>query len=135
VILFAGCSRGPLPGDTNAPTPAPAGGQIEKLIVPYELVMEHQAELGLEQSQRDAILKEVDRAQSEMLHLQWDMSAEKEKLAKLLDSEKTDEAQALAAAERVMAVENKIKAANLTMLLRIKNALSADQQKKLKAWR
>ena len=137
VVLLCACGRAPLPGDTRAPEAAatPSPGEIEKRVFPPELVMEHQAEINLDQAQHDGILKEVDRAQSEMLHLQWDMNAEKEKLARLLDSEKTDEAQALAAADRVMALENKIKASHLTLLVRVKNALSADQQRKLNLWR
>jgi hypothetical protein len=53
----------------------------------------------------------------------------------VMDAERTDEAQAQAAAEKVMALENKIKVSHLTMLVRIKNTLTAQQQAKLRAVR
>jgi hypothetical protein len=136
LLLTPACKMERLPGDTNAPPAVgksrESGGEIEKRLIAPESVMDHQAALGLDLVQKDAILKEVERAQAEMLHLQFEMSGEREKLAKLLDAEKADEAQVLAAAERVMALENRIKASHLTMLVRVKNALNGEQQRKLR---
>ncbi len=136
VMAGAGCSRQrPLPGDTKVTAVAPQGAgpsEIEKRVFPPELIMERQALLALSPEQKSAIEKEVERAQAQLQPLQWELGAQKEQLAKLLDADQTDEAQALAVAERIMAAENKIKAAHLTMLVRIKNALTPEQRKALR---
>ncbi|HEY3444706.1 MAG TPA: periplasmic heavy metal sensor [Myxococcales bacterium] len=136
LLSMAGCSRErPLPGDIQATAAASspaAPSEIEKRVFPPELIMERQSLLGLTAEQKTAIQKEVERAQAELQPLQWELGSKKEQLTKLLDADKTDEAQALAVAEKVMAAENKVKAAHLTMLVRIKNALTPEQQKQLR---
>ncbi len=97
--------------------------------------MDHQGELGIDSAQKDAILKEVERGQSEMLKLQWDLQGEKEKLVKVLEAERVDEPKSAAAAVRVMERENRVKASHLAMLVRVKNLLTGAQQKKLRELR
>ena len=135
-------SAGPLPGDsvssdgglTLSPPrlQSPPLGSIEATLFPPELVMENQGALGIDQAQREALTKEIDRGQSERLRLQWQLDAEKEKLVKLLDADKVDEARATEQAARVMDYENRIKSGHLAMLIRVKNLLTPDQQKKLR---
>jgi Spy/CpxP family protein refolding chaperone len=153
VAAGAGCARSapPLPGDSvasdgavalsppkfsvaAAPAEAPLGAVESKLFAP-EVVMEHQGAIGIGPGQRDAILKEVERGQSEMLHLQWELNGDKEQLVAILDADKIDEAKATAQAARVMNDENRIKSAHLVMLVRVKNALSPEQKKKLRELR
>ena len=150
LLLFsflAACARaapGPLPGDsvtdagvTLSPprmTTAPLGA-IESTLFPPELVMENQGAIGVDAAQREALTKEIDKGQSERLRLQWQLDAEKEKLVKILDADKVDEAKATEQASRVMTEENRIKTANLAMLVRVKNLLTPDQQKKLRELR
>jgi hypothetical protein len=159
----AACSKrsGPLPGDSvsddggitlspprmsTAPRDAresqgteargrEALGPIESLLFPPELVMDHQGELGIDSAQKDAILKEIERGQGEMVRLQWDLQGEKEKLVKVLDAERVDEPKSAAAAVRVMERENRVKASHLGMLVRVKNLLSSAQQRKLRELR
>jgi hypothetical protein len=144
VTACARAAPGPLPGDsvtdagvTLSPprmTTAPLG-PIEGALFPPELVMENQAAIGIDAPQREALTKEIDKGQSERLHLQWQLDAEKEKLVKLLDADKVDEAKAVEQASHVMDYENRIKSAHLSMLIRVKNLLTPDQQKKLQALR
>ncbi len=110
-------------------------GAIESRVFPPELIMDHQGELGIDPAQRDAIVKEVEQSQAEMVHLQWDLQGEKEKLAKILDADHVDEAKSREAATRLMDRENKVKASNLAMLVRVKNLLTPAQQKKLRELR
>jgi Spy/CpxP family protein refolding chaperone len=110
-------------------------GPIESKLFAPEVVMEHQAAIGVTPAQKDAILKEVQQGQAAMLHMQWDLNGDKEKLVALLDTDKIDEAKASAQAAKLMADEDRIKAAHLTMLIHVKNVLSAEQQKKLRALR
>lgn len=155
LALFA-CAekREPLPGDsvqtdgavslapprlaTNATSPPVAReplSAIESRLYPAELVMEHAAELAITPSQRDAITKELDKSQAELVKLQWDLQTEKDHLVKILDDAKVDETKSRAAAAALMQRENAIKGAHLGLLVRIKNVLTAEQQAKLRGLR
>jgi len=152
--LVACAKREPLPGDSvsddggirlspprlstappqNTDTREPLG-PIESRLFPPELVMEHQGELAITDEQKSAILVETERGQSTMLRLQWELQGEKEKLVKLLDADRADEAKVQEVAARVMERETKVKASHLAMLVRVKNLLTPAQQAKLRALR
>jgi len=116
-------------------TPAQAPDPIGSKLFPPELIMAHQAELGLEDKQREAILKELEKAQSQFPRLQWQLQAATEQLVKLLDAPQIDEARTLAQAGEVMKLETEIKRAHLGLLIRIRNTLSDTQRNKLQALR
>ena len=59
------------------------------------------------------------------------MSAETERLDKLLQPASIDEKQVLEQIDRTLAAEREIKRTQVALLIRIKNALSAQQQAKL----
>ena len=155
-LLSAACAqreRPPLPGDsvagdgavsltpprlvTNATALATREplSAIEIRLFPAELVMEHQAAIALLPAQQAAITKELERTQTELVQLQWELQTEKDKLAKVLDGPKVDDARSRQAAESLMKAENAIKATHLGLLVRIKNVLTAAQQQKLSALR
>ena len=154
--LVGGCAeqRGPLPGDSvaadGAVTLSPPRlstapqevreareglGPIESRLFPPELVMEHQLALALTEEQRRALIQETERSQADMVRLQWDLQAEKEKLVKLLDGDKADEEKVREAAARVMDRESKVKASHLAMLVHVKNLLTSEQLTKLRELR
>jgi hypothetical protein len=148
VLCLCACARSaPLPGDsvtdggvTLSPprlstAPHEPLGPVEAALFPPELIMEHQAAIGVEPAQREAITKEVDKGQSDRLQLQWQLDAEKEKLVKVLDTDKVDEVKAIEAAARVMDFESRVKSAHLSMLVRVKNLLTPAQQTQLRALR
>jgi len=97
--------------------------------------MEHQAELGLDDRQREAILKELERAQSQFPRLQWQLQPASQQLSRLLDAPQVDEAKALAQAGEVMKLETEIKRTHLALLIRIRNTLTDGQRGKLQAIR
>jgi Spy/CpxP family protein refolding chaperone len=105
----------------------PIGGKV----FPPELIMGHQAELALEPAQRDAILKEIERAQGQFPRLQWQLQAATELLSSLLEAPKIDEAKALAQAGEVMKLETEVKKMHLGLLIRIRNLLTDAQRAKL----
>ncbi len=113
------------------PPPAPPEDPIGQKLYPPELIMAHQQELGIDDKQRDAIVKEVQNAQTTITKLSWQMQAEAERMAKLLDSPKVDEKQTLAQADKVMNIEREVKKAHLTLLIRLKNLLTDAQRQKL----
>lgn len=150
LLALACCAKRepPLPGDsisadggvqltpkTFTTIPETPLGAIESKLFSPDFVMEHQGAIHLEGTQRDAILRETQQGQAELTKLQWDLQAEKEKLVTILDADKVDEVGAKTQASRVMDQENKIKSAHLSMLVRIKNLLSSEQQKKLRELR
>ena len=120
------------------PPPAPPGqapDPIGSKLFPPELIMSHQAELGLDDRQRESILKELERAQAQFPRLQWQLQAATEQLSRLLEAPQVDEAKALTQAAEVMKLETEIKKTHLTLLIRIRNALSEAQRSKLQGIR
>jgi Spy/CpxP family protein refolding chaperone len=122
----------------DAPKPSPPGGRgagpadpIGGKLFPPELIMSRQVELAIDERQRDAILKEIERAQAQFPRLQWQLQAATEQLSSLLDAPKIDEAKALAQAGEVMKLEIEIKKTHLGLLIRIRNLLTDAQRVKL----
>lgn len=100
-------------------------------LFPPELVMGHQRELALSEDQRAAIKTAIQEAQSRFLDLQWEVQAEARALGDLLAASPVDEAAAVAQAELLMNLETQVKQTQLTLLIRIKNALTAEQHARL----
>src|SRR6266702_1400941 len=88
---------------------APGEDPIASKLYPPELVMSHQQELGVDDKQRDAIVKEIQKTQAQITEAQWQLQAAAEELSRLLDGAKVDEAKALAQAEKVMNLERDVK--------------------------
>lgn len=106
----------------------------ENVFAP-ELVMRHAADIGIDERQRAAIKEAIQKAQSRFMDVQWDMQSESERMVRLLQARPVDEAAVLAQADKIMGLEREIKKAHLSLLVRIKNLLSAPQQDKLAALR
>jgi len=110
-----------------------AGGpdDFERNFFPPELVMQHQSEIGLQDSQRTALTSAVQQAQAKFMDTQWKLSAEAEKMGRLLQGTQVDEAQVLEEVDRILALEREIKRGQISLMVRIKNTLTAAQQAKL----
>ena len=93
--------------------------------------MQHQSEIGLQDAQRTALASAIQQAQAKFTEVQWKLSAEGEKLGRLLQSAQVDETQVLEQADRILAMERDIKRAQISLMVRIKNTLTAAQQAKL----
>jgi Spy/CpxP family protein refolding chaperone len=96
-----------------------------------ELVIQHQEAIGLSAEQKDYFKTEIRQAQLKFTELQWKLQDEMEKLIALAKQPHVDEQQALAQLEKVLAAEREIKKEQVTLLVRIKNKLTAEQQGKL----
>ena len=96
-----------------------------------ELVIQHQEAIGLSAEQRDYFKAEIRQAQLKFTELQWKLQDEMEKLVSLVKQPRVDEQQALTQLERVLAAEREIKKEQVTLLVRIKNKLTPEQQTKL----
>ena len=94
-------------------------------------MIQHQEAIGLNGEQKDYFKAEIRQAQLKFTELQWKLQDEMEKLVSLVKQPRVDEQQALAQLERVLAAEREIKKEQVTLLVRIKNKLTLDQQSKL----
>jgi Spy/CpxP family protein refolding chaperone len=101
-------------------------------LFPAELIMSHQQEIGLDDKTRTAMVDDIQRFQTLAVKLQWDMRAEGDALARLLDAARPDEAKVLAQADKVMALEREMKRAHLGLLVRLKGRLTPAQQATLR---
>ena len=128
-IPFAAAAQPPGPG--GPPGPGPHDDPLAQSFFAPELVMEHQGEIGLQESQRTAIQEELQKTQAIFLDRQWKLAAEVERLKKLIDASSIDEAKTLDQVDRVLAAEREIKRTQLTLMIRIKNILNDRQRQKL----
>jgi len=118
-------------GSGGPPGPPP----FMRQVFPPRVVMEHQQEIGLRPAQVEAIKRAMNEAQQQLVDLEWRLNAESEALGKLLDADRVDEAAVIAKLEQVTAIEQQVKKANFTLLVRVKNQLDPEQQRKLRAIR
>lgn len=104
---------------------------IGKAFFPPEMVMQNQQAINFTEAQRNSITKEMQNAQSEFMTLQWELEKETEKFKILIQKEKPAETEVLGQLERMLAIENKIKKRQISLLISIKNLLSHEQQETL----
>jgi len=115
--------------------PRPPHDPIGDALLPPELVMRHQQAIGLTSEQKTYIRDQVRQAQLRFTELQWQLEDAAEALRTLLEKDRVDEPQALNALERVLDAERQIKTAQITLMVRIKNRLTPEQQTKLRELR
>ena len=114
---------------------SPDSDPIGRYLPPPELVMSQSVEIGLTEKQRTAIKAEIQKTQSKFIDAQWDLQEHTGKMSRLLQQMPVDEARVLEEADRIMSLEREIKRAQLTLLVRIKNTLTAEQNAKLETLR
>ena len=98
-------------------------------------VIQHQEAIGLTAEQRDSLKTEIRQAQLKFTELQWKLQDEMEKLLALIKQPRVDEQQILSQVDKVLAAEREVKREQVTLLVRIKNKLTPQQQDKLAALR
>jgi Spy/CpxP family protein refolding chaperone len=96
-----------------------------------ELVIQNQEAIGLNDEQKSYLKTEIRAAQLKFTELQWKLQDEMEKMVTLVRQPRVEEKDAVAQLEKVLALEREIKRAQVTLLVRIKNKLTPDQQAKL----
>lgn len=106
-----------------------------RFLFPPELVMQHQAAIGLQEAQRTALQGAIQEAQAAVIKAQWELTSEAEKLTKLLDAPQLVEKDVLAQVDRILAIEREVKRAQVTLMVRIKNTLTPAQQARLRELR
>src|ERR1700694_541917 len=131
-VLVTGnlAAQGP-PMGQRPPGPGPGPEDWGRNLFPPELVMQHQSEIGLQDSQRAALASAIQQAQGKFTDVQWKLSAEGEKMGRLLQPAQVDETQVLEEVDRILALEREMKRTQISLMVRIKNTLSPAQQAKL----
>jgi Spy/CpxP family protein refolding chaperone len=131
LLALAGVAR----AQQAPPGPRAQEDALAHLLFPPELVMQHQQEIGLRPEQRSAITKAIQELQTKVIDLQWKMQDQSQRLATLLQKPVVDQTAALTQLDEVLGTERDVKRAHITLLIQIKNTLTADQQAKLAAAR
>lgn len=119
----------------HAPPAPPAHDAVGEYLFPPELVMTHQREIGLRAEQKTYLRGEISQAQGRFTDLQWELQDVMEALHSMLEQERVDEQPVLAQLEKVLAVERQIKRTQMTLMVRIKNNLTPEQQARLRELR
>ena len=110
----------------------PAGDDpLGKFLFPPDLVMKYSQDLGLDERQRTAVKENVQKAQTKFVDLQFELQEATQKMVHLLQARPVEETAVLAAADKVLGLERDIKRTQLSLLIRLKNLLSEQQQAKL----
>jgi Spy/CpxP family protein refolding chaperone len=109
-----------------------ADAAIDGFFAP-ELIARYHEQIGLTDDQGASLKSTFEDAQQRVQGLQQQMQEESKKLADLAQPAKVDEKAVIAQADKILDVEREIKHAQLSLLVAIKNTLTADQQSKLKA--
>ena len=132
VLSAATLSAQGAPPGQRAPMPGPGGpDDFGRNFFPPELVMQHQSEIGLQDAQRSALSSAIQQAQTKFMDVQWKLSAEGEKMGRLLQGTQVDETQVLEEVDRILALERELKKTQISLMVRIKNTLTPAQQAKL----
>ena len=126
----------PGPGLRNCTAPSGSGEDaLGKLFLPPDLVMSHQQAINLTEQQRALIQSNMMDTQKKLLDQQFKLNAEMEKLQSLLKSMTPDEGKVLDEMDKVLGAERDIKRAQLSLMVKLKNSLTQQQQQQLEALR
>ena len=101
-------------------------------LFPPELVLQNQQTLGLTDDQKAYFKSEISQVQTRFMELQWKLESEMEKMFLIANHQKVDEPRILEQMEKVLGLEREIKRAQMTLIIRIKNKLTAEQQARLR---
>ena len=122
--------------DCGPSGPRPPGDDpLARYLFPPELIMANQRAINLTDSQRNSLQQAMSDAQGKFIGLQFKMSSEMEKLQALLQPASVDEAKVLEEVDRVLTIERDVKRTQLSLMIKIKNLLTQQQQNRLTSLR
>lgn len=96
-------------------------------LFPPNVILEHQDALGLSKEQFTAIRTAVVAVQSDIAEHEWDVREAYQRIMAGLDEKPVDERRVLSGVEAALRAENQVKIRQMTMLIRLKNLLTAEQ--------
>lgn len=105
---------------------------IAENLFPPDLVLSNQKAIGLEEAQKNFVRSEVLKAQTRFTELQFQLQDAMETLVGLLKQNPVDETQVLTQLDKVLNAEREVKREQISLMVRIKNKLTAEQQARLR---
>ena len=108
---------------------------IAENLFPPDLVLSNQKAIGLEEAQKNFVRSEVLKAQTRFTELQFQLQDAMETLVGLLKQNPVDETQVLTQLDKVLNAEREVKRAQISLMVRIKNKLTPEQQTRLRQLR
>ena len=102
-------------------------------LFPPKIIMQHREDLGLTKKQFTAIRGIVVEVQTGVAEHEWDMQEAYRRVLSKLDESPIDESQVLENVRAVLMAENQVKLMQVTMLIRLRNLLTAEQIEYLKS--
>jgi TonB-dependent SusC/RagA subfamily outer membrane receptor len=132
-VIVISTKKGSVVSPTTCGATAAAGANsFGKYLYSPEFVMAHQEAISLTDGQRTAIQDAVREIQSKtIVDTQFKLASATERLTRALARPSIDEAAVLQQVDETLALEREVKRAQMTLLVRIKNQLTAQQQKVL----
>ena len=103
------------------------GDVFKGKLFPPNVILEHQAELGLTKEQFAAIRKAVVEVQANVAEHEWDVREAYVAIMAELDKSPIDEDKAIEYVGAALLAENQVKKEQMTMLIRLRNLLTAEQ--------
>jgi hypothetical protein len=116
-------------GFTSSSSSAMMFGQL----FPPSQIMRQQEKLKLTNKQINSIKSEMRTFQSGIVDIQWDLNSTQAQLNKELAKNKIDLKNSMTLMEKVLQAESKLKKSHMSLLIKIRNALSEDQIKILRS--
>jgi len=108
---------------------------MAEYLFPPELIMQKAQDIGLTEDQRGVIQEEVQKSQTQFGDLQKKLQREMEALVNMIKQEKADEDKVRSQLDKVLSAEGEVKKAQLSLMVRIKNGLTGQQQGQLREMR
>ena len=125
LLTFGAFAAAPLPAQAPAqPPPDP----FARYLYSPDLVLDNQLAIKLSEQAKSQIKDAMLEAQKRFLGLQFMMSQETETLKNLLRIGKVDEAAVLKQIDQMLGIEREMKRAQLSLMIKIKNTLTPEQQ-------
>lgn len=119
----------------RTPLPPPPPPDLADEMFPPEMIMAHQRELALTDEQKAFMRGEINKTSARFNDLQWQLQDAMEALHDAMRANQVNEQQALAQLDKVLDAEREIKKLHMGLAIRIKNALTPEQQEKLQNMR
>ena len=118
-----------LPAGAAAQEPPPEEDPFEDVFFAPEYIMMHRRAIDLTDEQRDAITRSIQDLQGQAISYQFELLEKQQDLIEVLSAERIDLDRAMDRTEQFLETENRVKRAQLELLIRIKNVLRPEQQR------
>jgi len=120
-----------------APLDADARGgkyaELKEYLYPPRKIMKHADELELTRKQRQTIKAALRAANAQISDLRFELQEEQDRLTQMVAGDQDADA-ILAQADKVMALEARIKRTHLKLMLDVKGVLTAKQRQEVEAY-